>query len=292
MHVYSFLLDHRLEVEDVYIESAEVMMNPWDGPFYYAAPGFEAYVRMQKYQARLPGYEVVFNAASTRDYMKYNVKPRAKASTVYRLVDRDAVQAMLRGPDRIDLGSVDHAIYAAHGWGDYYTIDGRSVIAATDVTNARYTKRTEKPWEDTSVTFFLDQRQLKSVELEVYGTHETTLDFYWNLDLYAYDRPRDRAKHHLGSFRVSRGWQTIRIDVPQGMTRVGLNKLGFKTAAFQPLVVCPSNVAELECSQTRLALPPQHPDIAAPLRVLRADGAPRPVPMRASLFAGTLALHY
>ena len=42
-------------------ESAETMLGPWDGAFYYAAPGFESYVRMQRYHGRLPGYEIVFD---------------------------------------------------------------------------------------------------------------------------------------------------------------------------------------------------------------------------------------
>ncbi len=252
MHAYSLLFDHALEVEDIYIESAETMLSPFDGPFYYAAPGFESYVRLQKYQGRIPGYKIVFHNATTKGYPKFNVKPRAKASTVYRLVDRAAVQAMGKSPDRIELGKVDDIIYTAYGWGDYFTIDGKPVVAAVDFTRGRYMHTVMGAYEDTAATFFLDDRRPKSIDLEIYATHATTLSFYWNLDLYAYDDAADRPKHAMGAYKIDHvGWQTIHLDVPPGVTRKGINKLGFRAGSFQSLAVCPPAWSEAQCTQVR-----------------------------------------
>jgi len=295
MHAYSLLFDHKLEVEDIYIESAEAMLSPFDGAFYYAAPGFESYVRLQKYQGRIPGYQIVFHSATTKGYPKFNVKPRAKASTVYRLVDRAAVQALAASPDRIELGKVDDIIYTAHGWGDYFTLDGKPAVAAVDSTRGRYVHATMGPHEDTSATFFLDDRRPKSVDLQVYATHPTTLQFYWNLDLYAYDEPEARAKHAIGSYAVEHlGWQTIHLDVPAGVTRKGLNKLGFRVGAFQSLAVCPTAWSEAQCTQVRPQSEPAPTALEplSPMTVVRDEHVTAAAPMRASLFAGTLDFHY
>jgi len=267
------------------------MLDPWDGVFYYAAPGFESYARMQRYHGRLPGYQEVFHAASMKGYPEYRIKPRFKASTVWRLVDRDAVQAMGRSPDRIELGDVADVVYTTHGWGEYVAIDGKAVVAATDVTNRRYRRFRDKPFEDTSVSFFLDDRQPTSVEIDIYATHPTTLEFYWNLDLYAYDRPVDRGAHAVGTYPVtSLGWQTVRLTIPPGVSRRGLNKLGFRAATFQPLVVCPAVYNETSCAAAYVPEPPPAPTVA--VRVVRGEGPSAPVPMRASMFAAELRFNY
>ncbi|MCE9576989.1 MAG: hypothetical protein K8W52_27835 [Deltaproteobacteria bacterium] len=293
LHAYSFLFDHGLEVEDVYVESAELMLDSWDGVFYYAAPGFESYARMQHYHGRLPGYQEVFYAASQKAYPKFKVKPRPKASTIWRLVDRDAVRAMGKSPDRIDIGDVANVVYTTHGWGDYFTIEGKSVVAATDATNRRYAAISEQPGEDSSVSFFLDDRRPTSVDVEVYATHATKLDFYWNLDLYAYDRVGDRPSHAVGSYTVAApGWQTIHLTIPAGVTRKGYNKLGFHTAAFQPLVACTAAYTDDACGAVKVPMTDTMPDFNTAVRVVRVDGSGPPTPMRASLFARSLRFNY
>jgi hypothetical protein len=295
LHAYSFLIDHQLEVEDVYIESAETMLGPWDGPFYYAAPGFETYARMQRYHGRLPGYEVVFDEASMKGYPKFRVKPRPKASTVYRLVDRTAAAAMGKSPRVLNLGAVDDVVYTTHGWGDYFTIDGRPVVAATDASHRRYVQATEKPWEDTAVSFFLDDQRPTVVDLEVYATHATKLEFYWNLDLYAYDDPRDRYKHQLATYEVKTpGWQHIRLDVPTGATRRGYNKLGFHVGTFQLVTVCPKTFADAACAQLRPKTDdaPLPGEAEPPVLVVRDDLATQATSMKASLFVTKLSFTY
>jgi hypothetical protein len=293
MHVYNFLYDHKLEIEDVYIESAEGMLDSWDGPFYYAAPGFEGYVRMQKYHGRLPGYEIVFDAASTRGYPKYDLKPRPKASTLYRLVDREAVKAMAQSPTLLELGKVDDVVYTAHGWGGYYTIDGKPVVAATNATRKRYARFHDKPWEDTSATFFLDDRHPTSVDLEIYATHPITLQFDWNLDLYYYDTVKDRPAHQVGTYQVTApGWHTIHLDIPRGVTRTGFNKLGFRASEFHAVSICPPGMADTTCTQ----LVPERdestePD-TEPVTVIRDPQAITATRMRASVFVKSLEFHY
>jgi len=293
MHAYNLLYDHKLEIEDVYIESADGMLDSWDGPFYYAAPGFEGYLRMQKFHGRLPGYQIVFDAASTTGYAKFDIKPRAKASTVYRLVDRDAVKAMAHSPTQLELGSIDNVVYTAHGWGDYYTIDGKPVVAATSATRRRYLRFNEKPWEDTSATFFLDDHHPTSVDLEIYATHPTTLQFYWDLDLYYYDAAKDRAKHQVGSYKVTApGWQVIHLEVPGSVTRTGFNKLGFRSSTFRPVAVCPTAMAEASCTQIWPERDNPKDIDTEPMIVVRDPGATTATTMRASVFVKSLAFHY
>ena len=293
MHAYNLLYDHKLEIEDVYIESADGLLDSWDGPFYYAAPGFESYQRMQKFHGRLPGYEIVFDAASTTSYARFDVKPRPKASTLYRLVDRDAVKAMAHSPAQLELGSVDNVVYTAHGWGNYYTIDGKPVVAATSSTRRRYLRFHEKPWEDTSATFFLDDHHPTSLDLEIYATHPTTLQFYWNLDLYYYDAAKDRAKHQVGTYPVTAlGWQVVHLEIPPGVARTGFNKLGFRSSAFQPVAVCPPTMAEATCTQIWPERDNPKDLDTEPMIVVRDPRATTVTTMRASVFVKSLAFHY
>lgn len=294
MHVYSLLLDHHLEVEDVYVESAESLVGPYDGAFFYAAPGFESYVRMQTHHGRLPGYQIVFDKSSMKGYPKYRVKPRPKASTVWRLVDRDAVQAMFKSPQKLELGSVDDIVYTAHGWGEYYTLGGRPALAATDETRGRYVGDVpHKAWEDTSVTFFLDDHRPTSVDFEIYGTHKTTLQFYWNLDLYSYDRAEDRKAHLVGTYEVQKlGWQTVHLEIPAGVTRKGLNKLGFRAANFRTVTMCPPDVPDELCAETKPPAVDHADELDVLSLVLRDQNLTAMQPIVTSLFAGSLVFNY
>jgi hypothetical protein len=291
MHLYSYGFDHGLVIEDVYIESADAMLGSFDGPFSRAAPGFEGYARLQRYKAPLPGYEVVFHEATSRGYAKYKVKPRGKASTIYRLVDRSAIEAIRHSPDRIELGEVRAAIHAAHGFDAYYTIDGKQVLAATDVSRQRYVRADEGPWEDAGITFFLDDRRPAAVELEIYATHATTFRFYWNLDLYQYDRPRDRGGHEVGTFTATgAGWQTIRLEVPQRLTRQGLNKLGFRADGFLPVATCPDTLDLAACAALRPA--ETNPTLPQPVTTMRLPGATGVTNVRLAMLVHALQFRY
>ncbi len=294
MHIYSFLFDHKLEIEDVYLESAEIMVDPTDGVFAFAAPGFEGYARLQKFDGKLPGYDLVFHKSETKGYPKYNVKPRPKASSVYRLTDRAAVLAMGHSPDRIELGRVDNVIYTPHGWGDYFLLEGKPAVAATDVTRARFAgEKPMKPWEDTSTTFFLDDRRPTSIDLDIYGTAATTVQFYWNLDLYYYDQASDRKTHLIGTYTVSHtGWQRVHLEVPSKLTREGLNKLGFRVGAFRPTTVCPAAMADGACSAMHPPASALAPEPATPSFVVHDDAATVATSMNTSLFVGTLVFNY
>jgi len=245
MHVYSFHFNHQLEIEDVYIESGDAMVE--GGPFGGAAPGFEGYGRLQHYRS-MPGYEVAFHAEAVRGYPKYKIKPISKASTVFKLSDRAALEAMRKTPTTIDLGDDKNAIYTPHGWDRYRTIDGKRVATASNVTRARYEK-IEGPWEDSSITFFVDDHVPKAIELELYAPGPGTYDFYWNLDLYAYDRTSERHDHLLGTFVApAAGWHRARFDVPAKLIKRGLNKLGFRTLAWSPVVSCPTAMSDEGCT--------------------------------------------
>jgi hypothetical protein len=290
MHVYSLLFDHDLEVEDLYIESAETMISPYDGPFFGAGPGFEGYARLEKFQAPLPGYQIVFHTATVRGYPKFGVtRPRPKASTIYRLVDRDAVRAMAHSPARLELGRVEQAIYTAYGWGKYYTLDGRPAVAATDAVRARYGDVSDgiRPWEDTSATFFLDDRRPTSIDLEIYAVRATTLQWFWNLDLYAYDAPHDRDRHAIGKYAVVKpGWQTVHLEIPPGLTRKGLNKLGFRAGDLTPVAMCPPATPDGVCAAVRTSASSEPPV------VVHDDHVESPSEIEVSTFVGSLVFHY
>jgi hypothetical protein len=296
LHVYSLLGDHRLEVGDLYLESAEAMVG-FNGVFHYAAPGFESYARMERFQGRLPGYEVAFHAATVKGYPKYNVKPIAKSSTIWRLTDRDAVKVAMRSPERLELGKVETVANSTFGWGDYFMIDGRAVVAATDETYMRYRQSSlNRPIEDSAMSFFLDERHPTSVEVQLYATHATTLDFYWNLDLYAYDRPADRASHRVGSHTTTTtGWQTVRLTVPAALARTGINKLGFDATTFEPATVCPQGAADEACAGMTpplLPLPGAPPEPVRPAHVVRSSTATSPATMNVSVFVEWVTFDY
>ena len=291
MHIYSFLLDHKLEVEDLYIESAEALTSPLDGPFALAAPGFEGYVRLQQYQV-MPGYDLAFHEEAVRGYPKFKVKPRRKASTVFRLANRDAVTALLRSPDRIDLGDKHNVIYTPHGWDRYVTLDGKTAVSATSITRDRYEGTTDAPYEDASITFFLDQRHPKSVDLEFYAPHATTFQFYWNLDLYAYDHPRDRKAHLVGSITTTTaGWQKVHLDVPAALLRKGLNKLGLRTAEFHAVSYCPESMTDAACLSLTAPTGKDADEYGVPV-VLHPAGLTSAEFAVVALFASSLAFNY
>lgn len=245
MEIYSLLFDHKLEVEDLYIESADAQVTI--GPFKTAAAGFEGYARLQHYRT-MPGYEVAYHYETTRGYPKFRIKAQPKASTVFHLADRGAVQQIAHSPTSIDLGDPAEVIYTAHGWGEYYALDGKQAVAGTDVTRERYLTDDEGPWEDASVTFFLDERRPTSLDLEIYAPAAASYTFYWNLDLYEWDRPEDRAAHALGTYTAAApGWQRVHLAIPPGLTRKGLNKLGFRSSMLQAAVMCPAQLTDVAC---------------------------------------------
>lgn len=291
MHIYSFHFNHGLEIEDVYIESASASVE--NGAFFEAAPGFEGYARLQEIRA-LPGYEVAFHAQAVRGYPKFRVKPQLKASTVFKLVDRAAVEAMRRSPDRVVVGEPKNVIYAAHGWSHYYVMDGKPVVVATDATRLRYEGvRQQVPFEDASLTFFLEpQRSPRAIELEFFAPHPTTLQFFWNLDLYAYDRRKDRNAHRIGVHVVETpGWQKVRFDVPPGLLKAGLNKLGFRTESFAAGVMCPKSFADDACTNALISNTPVA-DLKGAPRVVRADNVTEIQFHTAVLFAHALQFVY
>ena len=295
MHIYSWLYDHKLEVEDVYIANAANLISTIDGPFSWAAPGFEGYARLQRWHA-LPGYELAYHAEAVRGYPKYKIAPRLKQTTVYKLVDRAAVQALRKSPDRIELGDPKNVIYTAHGWGNYYELDGKRAVAATDASWTRYGGSIDGPWESSSVTFFLDDRRPTSVAFEIYATHATQIRFYWNLDLYEYDRPADRAKHLVGTFDApNEGWHKVELQVPPQLVRRGLNKLGFRADRMQASVLCPAALSDAAC---RAEIParisrPDDPDRGhGSVKIVRPTGLADVHVEWLSLLAGSLELRY
>jgi hypothetical protein len=292
MHVYSMRYDHALTIEDVYIESAEAMIV--GGPFAAAAPGFEGYARLQKYR-RLPGYDVAFHTDTTRGYPKFHIKPQLKASTDFKLVDPSAVEAVRHIPARVELGDPANVIYTAHGWEDYYSIAGKAAVMATNRTRSRYLDNDDAPWEDSSITLFVDERTPRAVELEIYVPQGATFEFYWNLDLYAYDLPRDREGHRLGTYTAGKaGWQTVSFEIPARLLKQGLNKLGFRAKGWLPAVMCPTSLNDDACANAYFATGPfAEKDLqGTPPWIVRTDALPAVEFGITSLFASGFSLRY
>jgi hypothetical protein len=289
--VYSLAYDHRLAIEDVYLESAEDLVL--GGPFVTAAPGFEGYVRLQRWRS-LPGYEVAFHGEDNLGYPQFEIEPRFKASTDFRLSDPAAITAMRKSPQQIMLSDPRQVIYTAHGWGNYYDLDGTPVVAATDVTRRRYRLASERPYEDVALTFFLDERRPSSFDLEFYTSGPATYEWFWNLDLYAYDRPADRPAHLIGRYTVSaKGWHKMHMEIPHRVTRDGLNKLGFRNSAFQPTALCPEAMSDDSCiAEHRRRVAPDPGQQDAPPIVIRSRGLAAFAVAGIAMFATAVELHY
>lgn len=247
LYLYEIPRAHQLFFGDLYIESAQALNEL--GWFGRAAPGFETYARIERYLPQLPGYERVFHYDTFIGYPKFRVKPMEKASTIYRLVDKTAVERMWRSPLSINLGDISSTIFQTHGFGDYATVDGVSVVCADRGTKNRHRGMSLQPWEDTSISFLLD-RTPKEVQLRLYAPAPTTLTFYWNLDLFAYDLPDMRSRHEVKAIEITApGWSTISIPVPAGVARSGLNKLGFRSSSFSDTTICVSEHCEQQPSE-------------------------------------------
>jgi len=237
--LYRYQPDFHVEIEDIYLESAEAMVTPPLGPFTKFMPTLEGYARLERYQAPLPGFQIVFHEDGLLGYPKYKVLPRRKASTIYRLSDRDARDAEMKSPDRLDLGELAAAVDVSHGFGGYYEIDGRRVVAQTDVTRLRYTGKPPLPYEDGAISFFLTDRMPRQVTVSLYVAQPGTLHLYWNLDLDAYDAPSDRGHHEIGAITADApGWRSVTLDVPAGLARAGLNKLGVRAGTYMKATSC------------------------------------------------------
>jgi hypothetical protein len=289
MHLYSYLYDHGIEVEDIYLESVGTGLAI-AGPFAGAAPGFDGYARLQSYQGRLPGYEIAYHHATTTGYAKYGIKPVAKASTLYRLVDRAAVQAMRDSPDRIDLADPANMVHTAFGFAAFYSIEGQPVVAVTDINRIRYQGLPDAPYEDAAVTFFLDERRPTSVGFEFYAPHATTFEFYWNADLYHYDTASERRARHIGTVTTTgKGWQRAHLVVPPGVTRAGLNKLGWR-AGMEHVLICPIEISDEACLIRRPH--DERTDNRSLPTPLRLSGATSVVSTRIEMLARALEFHY
>jgi hypothetical protein len=119
------------------------------------------------------------------------------------------------------------------------------------------------------------------------------LELYWNLDLYYYDIRADRERHSLGSYNATEGgWQRVHLEVPRGLTRSGVNKLGFRASTFQAVAACPPTMFDDVCG--REELPGAAASFAAKERVvaMHDDQIKEVTSMRVSVFAGTLRFNY
>jgi hypothetical protein len=213
----------------------------------------------------LPGYALAFHEETKVGRPRFSIAKRAKSSTVYKLVDRAAVKALMHTPDSILIGDPAAVVYTAHGFGGYYTLDGKPTVVATDESRSRYPAGTDAPWEDTSITTFVDERVPDKVTIELYLPAANTLTFYWNLDLDEYTPRGQRAAHELGTVTAtSAGWQTVTFAVPRALIRTGVNKLGFRAAKLPSIALCAPSTPESSC----LTLPAKSP----PVSVMRVTG--------------------
>jgi hypothetical protein len=268
--LYSYHSDFGLDVEDVYIESAQTMVTP-PGPFSKFMPSLEAYARLERYEAPLPGYEIVLHETGQMNYSKYRVSSRPKASTIYRLTDPKARDAVQTSPEKLELGDIKNAVHLTHGFGGYYDLEGRRVAALSDVTRKRYRRKPPAPHEDGAVSFFLDQRMPKSVTVSLYFPGSTKLDVYWNLDLDAYDLAKDRKAHQIGSITATeKGWQTVTFELPPGLPRTGLNKLGVRASQFTMISGCTFGT-EFCAAAARDSAKPGSTETVKQYATLRAD---------------------
>jgi hypothetical protein len=292
MHLYSFLFEHGVEIEDLYLNNAEEWLAPQEGPWATTAPGFEGYARLQRYEGRLPGYEIVYNEQSVRGFPKYAVPPRRNAASVYRLVDRAAVQQLRHSPTILDVGDPANIVHTAYGFDSYVVMNGRKLVAATDATRKRYVgiPDADRPWESSALTFFVESaRTPNAVEIELYVPQRTTLQFYWNLDLFHYTPGGRRSDHQIGKLAVPKpGWYRARLEVPPGLVRDGLNKLGLRATRFQPMIACGSAIPSESCAQMRVIDPLDR----TPPTFITAQDPNHAAFIKTSALIGTLRFEY
>jgi len=290
MHLYSYAFDHRLAVEDIYLESAEAMITPGIGPFALAAPGFETYARMQRYGGTFPGYHRVFQETAARAFTSTISIP--KVSSIYRLTAPATVASMAESPVSIELGSIDSIVNTAYGFDRYVTTAGRTAVVTTDAIARRYRGSAEAPSEDVGVTYFVGSREPRAIDIAILGTGATTLRVYQNVDLFFYTRPRDVRSHLVATIELTGdGWQTAHIELAPGRARRGLNKLGFAADRYYSTILCPSDLSEELCARTpTLPLPSGVTDIAAP-HVIRTDGG-EATAVRSAMLLGTMTFVY
>lgn len=257
MRIYEMTRVHDLWFEDIYIESPEAQLSPRDGLFGAAAPGFEGYLRLATYRAHVPGYALAFHEDARVGRSRFGIPKRAKSSTVYTLADRAAVTQLFATPTEIAIGDPKAVVHTAHGFGGYYTIDGKSTVLANDVTRERYQYVDDRPWEDTSVTLFVDERVPAQVTIELYAPAANSLTFYWNLDLDEYTPKAKRKQHELGSFTIpAPGWHTVTLAIPRNLVRTGLNKLGFRAGYFPIVGICAAGTSDAACRSQPAVTPP------------------------------------
>lgn len=246
MNLYEMNRAHGLAFEDIYIESPEVELESSGRLF--GAPGFEGYQRLARYRDHLPGYRLAFHEEGAIGDPRYGVPPRPKSSTIYTLADPAAAAELLRTPTSIAIGEEAAVVHTAHGFGGYYRISDMPTVAATDATRRRYALDADRPWEDTSVTFFVDTAVPARVTIRFYAVGPNVLTFYWNLDLDQFTPAAERATHQIGEIAVSgRGWQDVTLDVPPALVRRGLNKLGFRAETFTVAALCDIDTLAILC---------------------------------------------
>ena len=237
MSLYEMIQVDHLEFQDIFIESPEAARQSW--LFNVAAPGIEGYERIVNYLDHLPGYHVAYHYDAKVGRSRFGIKPMRKTSTVYTLTDRAAIDALLKTPTTLAIGDVANVVHTAYGFGGYYPIEGHATVVATDAVRTRYPAGVDAPWEDTSITFFVDEHVPAKVTVTFYTVARNTFTFYWNLDLYEYTPRDERERHQVGVVTVDgAGWHTATLQIPAGVTRHGLNKLGFRAAQFDTIALC------------------------------------------------------
>jgi hypothetical protein len=121
----------------------------------------------------------------------------------------------------------------------------------------------------------------------------TTYQFYWNLDLYAYDLPGDRKAHAVATLNASHpGWYTVHIEIPAPVMRTGLNKLGFRAGEFRGVAMCPKGVPDEVCVATADKELFGDKNVSGSPLVVRPLDIPETVVEIGSLFVGTIQFHY
>lgn len=290
LHLYSYELDYGLHVEDIYLESAEAMITPGVGAFAHAAPGFETYARIQQHGGTLPGFERVLHETGTRAYTRS--VSIAKASTILRRSGDAATTAMFSSPQVLHLGSVDAIVHTAYGFEDYHVVNGRPAVLTSDRVRRRYEKALEAPYADLGVTFFLDERVPRELDLEVFSTGPMNVEVYLNVDRDAWTPMNERGQHRATTVSLAGGrWERVHVMVPPALVRRGLNTLALTPSAYYPTILCPQDQSELSCLATpAVDLPTGDPDTGSPRLIRVANGPARAV--RSAGFLGDLTFSY
>jgi len=241
-YIYEMITKYNLPIDSIYLDGA--MSWLYHGSWRWA-PSYEIYPILAATRGVIPGFELVDYRYETQSYFEFGLPPIVKDIAVYRRIPGFDFKKLAEPSTAYTADNPNDRIHFVSGFGEVGSFDGSPVIFASKEIFRRYADRPSdlKPWADSDITFrATSARAPKAIVIDAYVLGKTQLYFYLNLDLDIYDRPQDRGAKLVADIFADKGWQQIRIPLPQDRLNDGLNKIGFRASVYNSVPVCNSAV--------------------------------------------------